>query len=269
MPSLVGSEMCIRDSIVAVHADDGLVDVLHVFVQVPDDGCELRRERVAHRVRDVHRRGARFDHRRDHFRQEGQLGPAGVLRAEFDVLDEGAGHLHAIHAHLDDLFGGPLELVLAVDLAGSAEHMDPRFFRGLDRFARPLDVLLHAAGQARHAAAPHDAGDLADRLEVIGAGDGKAGFDDVHAEGLKRPRDLDLLLAVERCSGALLPVPQCRVEDPNGLDLLLSRAGTFPFHDPFLSLCQPPCLAGSLAGWRAGTRPKNRKTPRLFAQGCP
>src|SRR5262249_60222160 len=75
------------------------------------------------------------------------------------------------------------------------------------------------------------------RLEVSLRRGREAGLDDVHAEALELASDHQLLLDVHRCAGGLLPVAQCRVEDP------------YPIHrgSPFSATGIPPIPASVLA----------------------
>ena len=52
--------------VVAVHADDGLVDVSNMFFQITDELRELRRHGIADRIGDVDSARARFDGFLDH-----------------------------------------------------------------------------------------------------------------------------------------------------------------------------------------------------------
>ena len=73
--------------VVAVDADDHLVDAADVLLQMADGGGVLARHRVADRVGDVDRGGAGLDGPLDDLGQEVQLGAGGVLGRELDVLD--------------------------------------------------------------------------------------------------------------------------------------------------------------------------------------
>ena len=70
---------------------------------------------------------------------------------------------------------------------------------GLEGAERGVDVFLPRAGERRHAAGLDFAGHGAHGFEIAGRGDGKAGFDDVHAQvfelarqsGAFRPRFME------------------------------------------------------------------------------
>src|SRR5262249_22753951 len=72
--------------VVAVDAEDHLVDAADVLLQVGDGRGVLAGDGVADRVGDVDGGGAGLDGLLDHLGQEVQLGASGVLGRELDVL---------------------------------------------------------------------------------------------------------------------------------------------------------------------------------------
>jgi hypothetical protein len=200
--------------VVAVHVHHHVLQLRDVLVQVGQQLAELLRHGEADRVGDVHRRGARGDHRADHFGQELRLGARGVLGAELHVLAELFGIGHAFDRLADDLVLRLLQLEFAVDRARREEHVDPRAVaRRLQRLGALLDVALHAARQPRDAALLDFRGDFLHRLEVARRRRREARLDDVHVQLLQLPRHLQLLVQAHARAGALLPVAQRRVEN--------------------------------------------------------
>ena len=72
--------------VVAVDAEDDLVDAADVLLQVADGRGVLLGHGVADGVGDVDRGGAGLDGLLDHLGEEVQLGAGGVLGRELDVL---------------------------------------------------------------------------------------------------------------------------------------------------------------------------------------
>ena len=71
--------------VVAVHGDDRLFDVRHIFLQVADDVEVLGRDGVADGVGDVDGGGAGVDDRLDHPGEKGEPGTGRVLGGELHV----------------------------------------------------------------------------------------------------------------------------------------------------------------------------------------
>jgi len=68
-----------------------------------------------------------------------------------------------------------------MDFGGGAENVNPPPLGVLDRLAGAANVFLGAAGEAGDGGLGDFGGDGGDGLEVAGAGDGEAGFDDIDA----------------------------------------------------------------------------------------
>jgi hypothetical protein len=207
--------------VVAVRADRRLVDVRHAVFQDGDRRTIFLRRRVADGVGNIDRRRPRVDGRFDDLAEKITLGASGVLGRELHVVAVARGSLHALDRPLDDLLARHLELKLAVDGARGQEDVNPRFGRVLEGFPGTVDVGVVAAGQAADDRRTADrVGDFADRLEVAGRSDRKAGFDNIDAEGDEGLGDLHLLLQVHAAAGRLLAVAEGCVED-------FDRAGLF------------------------------------------
>jgi hypothetical protein len=111
--------------------------------------------------------------------QEVQLGAAGVLGGELDVVGVLARPADGLHRLLDDLVGRHAQLLLHVDRAGGDEGVDAAGLGRLDGLAGAADVVLVGARQRADGGLLDRLGDRADRLEVAGRGGGEAGLDDV------------------------------------------------------------------------------------------
>src|SRR5207248_2602873 len=81
------------------------------------------------------------------------------------------------------------------------------------RLRRHVDVLLHGAREAADGRALDDFADLLHGLEVAGRRYRESGLDHIYAEELELPRDLQLLLDVQRRARRLLAVPQRGIEN--------------------------------------------------------
>ena len=199
-----------------MRADDGFGNVADMRLQVTNGVGVFAGQAVTHGVGDVHGGGARFDRGFDDFRQERQLGAAGVFGGKLHVVGELAGAPHAGDGALDNLGARELQLELPMYGAGGEEHMDAAFGGRLEGFAGAVDVAVVAAREGTDGGAGVRAdffGDGADGLEIAGAGDREPGLDDVHAQLGERPGDLEFFAGGHAAARRLLPVPQGGVED--------------------------------------------------------
>ena len=133
--------------VVAVDADDGLVDAADVLFEMGDGGGVLAGHGVADGVGDVDRGGAGLDDALDDLGEEVELGAGGVFGRELDVVADGLGALDALDGPADDLVLGHLELELAVDGAGGQEDVDAR--PGASRRAAQARSMSSALQRAR------------------------------------------------------------------------------------------------------------------------
>ena len=201
--------------VVAVHADDGLVDIRHAVAQAADHAPHVGGRGIADRVGNVHRVGPRVDCRLDHPAQEVDLGAGCVLGREFDVVAVAGRPADPGHGPLDDLLLVHLELEFTMDGAGGQKDVDPRRFGRFEGFPGPIDVGVVAAGQAADHRSADRLGHLADSLEVAGRSDRESGFDDVDSQVHQGLGNLHLLAQVHARAGRLLAVAQGGVEDPD------------------------------------------------------
>ncbi len=111
--------------VVAVDRQAHLVDAAHVLAQVPEQFAKFIRYRVADRVGNVDRCGARIDRGLDHARQEIQFGARGVLGGEFHIIAILAGDLHGLHRAAHDFILRHVQLVFAMDRAGGQKNVQP------------------------------------------------------------------------------------------------------------------------------------------------
>ena len=85
--------------------------------------------------------------------------------------------------------------------------------RRLEGLAGPLDVVRAASGQGGSHGTGHFGGDGAHGLGVGFGSDRKARFDDIHAQSVQLPGQLQLLGHAQREAWRLLAVAQRGVED--------------------------------------------------------
>ena len=91
--------------------------------------------------------------------------------------------------------------------------MDALAFGRRERARGFVDVLLAAAGERGNHGTAHLAGDVRHGVGVGRRGDGKARFDDVHAQRVQRPGHLHFRRHFQRKPRRLFAVAQRRVED--------------------------------------------------------
>src|SRR5581483_4786658 len=199
--------------VVTVDADDGSVYVRHMLHDIADQRAVLFGRRVASRVRDIDDGRARLDDLLDDPAEIVPVCAARILQEVLHIVHKLAGVLDRLDTALHRLLAGQLQLVLQVAVGDAEARVDARAHGVFQRLARHFDVLLDGARQAADRAVFDDTADGLHRLEIAGGGDGKARLDHVHAEPLKLPGDLDLLLDVEGGSGRLFAVAQGGVEN--------------------------------------------------------
>ena len=200
----------------AVHADDGVVNIAHIVLQVFDQRPELLRHGKADGVRDIDCGRTRGNDRFDDLGEKFRLGARGVLGRELDIFVVRLSQPHPLGGETQNLLVRLPQFMLAVDFRSGEKNMDASAFPGrLDRRGGGFDVLGHAAGQSRNDRSPHLRGDALHRLEVTLADHRKPRLDDIDIEPLKLARDLHFLTQIHRSAGALLPVAQRSVENDN------------------------------------------------------
>ena len=199
--------------VVAVHGDDGLVDVRHVLLDLLQEVRELLRDRVAHGVRDVHGRRARLDALRQHPVDVLEVRARRVHRRELDVRAVLRRARHLRPRHLEHVLLVLLELVHDVDVRARQEDVDARVLRVPYRLPAGVDVSRHRARQAGDRRAAHLFRDRRHGFEVARRRRREPGLDEVDPQALQRPRDLQLLLDVQRDARRLLAVAQRRIEN--------------------------------------------------------
>jgi hypothetical protein len=199
--------------VMAVNADDCLVDVGDAINEVPHDAGVVGRRGVANRIRDVNCCGADGDGRLHDATEEVRLRPCCILRGELDVVAVAAGPLNAGDGPLDDLLLGHAKLEFAMDGAGRKKYVNPRVRSFLKRLAGTVDILVVAPCKAADCRAAHRAGNSLHRLEVAWRGDGKSRLDHVDAQIHQRLGHFELLFVVHAAARRLLAVAERRVEN--------------------------------------------------------
>ena len=199
--------------IVAVHAQDDLVDAADVLFEMADGGGVLLGNGIANGVGDVDGGGPGGDRLFHDLGQEIELGAGRVFGRKLHVLQIALGPLDAGDGAAHDLFLGHAQLEFAMDGAGGQEHVDARPLRLLQGLPGAIDVVVVAPGQAANRRPVHLPGNHLHRLEIPWRGDGKTGLDDVHAKFLEGVGDFQLFSQVHARAGRLLAVAQGRVEN--------------------------------------------------------
>ena len=135
--------------VVAMYADDRLVDVRHAIDQRTDDVVEMLRRRVADRVGDVDRRRAGGDRLFDHAAEKVDLRPARVLGRKLDVVAVANRPLHSGDRPLDDFLGRHFQFEFAMDGAGGEERRESVSFARASRLPRRGRCPCRRSGPAR------------------------------------------------------------------------------------------------------------------------
>ena len=180
--------------VVAMHADDGVVDVADVVLQISDQRGVFLGHGEADRVGNVDRGRARSDDRFDNLREKFRLGARSVLRRELDILAMRLGQSCAVGGEAQDFLMRFFQFVLAMDFRGGEENVDASAFPGrFDRGRGRFDVLGHTTGQSGNDRSFHIRGDALHRLEVALADHGKPRLNDIDIEPLELAGDLHFL----------------------------------------------------------------------------
>ena len=200
--------------VVAMHAQDRVVDVLHVRPQVGDQRGVLLWNRVADRVGDVDRRGPGLDRGPDDAGQEFRLGARAVLRRKLDVAGVGFRQRHPLARQADDFIHRLLQFEFAVDRGRGQKDVDAAAFAGgLDGGGGGFDVFGHAPREPADHRAFDLGGDRLDSFEIPVADDREPGLDHVHVHAGELAGDFHFFPQVHTGARALLPVTQRGVEN--------------------------------------------------------
>ena len=203
--------------IVAVHRDDGLVDVRNAVHHVRDHVVDFLRRGIADRVRQIHRGGARLDDGLDDLAHVVLVRARGVLQGKLNVVTLVPRILDRVDRTGERLFARHLELVLEVKVARREKGVNAWMLRALHGLVGRVDVLDERTAERGDNRLLHRRRNGPHTLEVPRGGDGETRFDDVHAQGLKLMRHADLLLDVHRVARCLFAVTKCRVEESDSV----------------------------------------------------
>ena len=203
----------IAEVVVAVDADDGLVDVGDVLLDEADALGELGRQGVPDGIGDVHGGRAGIDAGLQHPIQVLDVGAGGVHRRELDVVAEVPRALDGGDGLIEHLFGVLAQEVHQVAVGARYKGVDAGTLGSLDGLPCVIYVAGDASRQRRDGGRAHLFGDCGHGLEVAGRACGEPGLDDVHAEALKLPGNLHLLIKRQADPRRLLAVSQRGVED--------------------------------------------------------
>jgi hypothetical protein len=176
---------------------------------------DVFRRRVSDRVGQVDRGGSVGDRRFDHAAEEVPIAAGGVLRRKLHIVGELPRALHAVDDLLEARLAGDAQLLFDVQIGSGEKGMNPFSFGRLERPRRLLDVALAAPGERGNHRTPHLARHLPGCLRIGGRRNRETSLDDIDAECIERPRQVQLRRHVHRKSGSLLAVAQSRVEHDN------------------------------------------------------
>ncbi len=198
--------------VVAVHRDDGLVDVGYPVEQGLDDAGELGRDRIAHGVRNVDGAGSGLDGGFHHAAEVIDRGAARILAGELHVIGVAAGVLDGADPHLQHVLEALLQLAFDMDGGGGDKGVDAKRLGDFERLTGGIDVFLQSPGEGTDPAILDVAGDGLHRLEIAGGGDRESHFHDIDTEPLQGLGYLQLLLDRQTGGQSLLTITQGGVE---------------------------------------------------------
>lgn len=191
----------------AVHRDDGLIDIGHPVKQGLDDAAKLGGDGVAHGIGDIDCGGTGLDGGLHHTAEVVDGGAPGVFTGELHIIGKLARILDGVGAHLQHILEALAQLALHMDGGGGEEGVDTELLGHLQRLGGGEDVLFQGAGEGADPAVLDVAGYGLHRFEITRRGDGEAHLHDVNAQPLQGQRDLQLLLDRQAGGKRLLTVP--------------------------------------------------------------
>ncbi len=203
--------------VVAVGGEEDILGAGDVGDEVFEHGAVFGGGGEADGVGAVDGGSAGFDGGVDDFGEVVEFGARGVFGGEFDIVNVGAGEGDVVAGHAENFIFGFFEFEFAMDFGGGAEDVDAAMRGVLDGFPGAADVFFGAAGEAGDDGVADFGRDGGDGIEVTGAGDGEAGFDDIDAEGFEGACDFEFFLEVHGGAGGLLAVTEGGVEDADGV----------------------------------------------------
>ncbi len=153
---------------------------------VDEEIVDLVGRGVADRIGQVDRRRARLDDRFDDARQKIHVASAWRLRQRTARRRcSPRACLTAAIARSQALIARDVQFLREMQVGGRDERVDARALGALQRLARALDVFGPAAGQRGDDRPPHARGHLLHAFRIVQRGDGKARFDQVHAQRIE------------------------------------------------------------------------------------
>ena len=199
--------------VMAVHRDDGLVDIPDVLVDARDELVELLRRGVAHGVGNVDRGRAGVDGGFEQAVDVVRVAPGGVHRRELDVVAVLLRPRHVLAGQRQHLLAVLAELVEDVNLGAGEEDVDAPPRGVAHPFPGGVNVLRVGSRQTADDGPADFFGDALEGRKLGRRAHRKAGLDDVHAQPFKLVRDLELLVGGHGGSGGLFAVPEGGIED--------------------------------------------------------
>ena len=200
-----GRSQAVGDSepqvIMAMYGEYGLVHIRDVIADVPDQGGVLLGNRVAHGIRNIDGGGSRSDNTFYYTVHKLRLRAGGVFQGKLHIAAEISRVFDHRYRLLVYLVRCLLELVLHVKRARGEKRMNAGACRFAERLPGCIDIFFQSAGKGRNG---HAADVLCDRLyrfEISGTGNGKPGFNNVHAEACETFRHFKFVLQVHAAAG--------------------------------------------------------------------
>ena len=198
--------------VVTVRAEHCVFDPAHFALEPREQRADLIRRRIAHRIRDIDRGCARFDHGRQRLDQEFRFGADCVFGGKFHIVTKFPRAAHGIEAGLQYLLAAHVEFVPTMDRTGREKNVDARVLRLFRRPRNRFDIAELRARQAANDRPAHFRCNRAYRIEVAIGRLRETGFDHVDTKLGERLSDAQFLRAAHREAGRLLAVTQGGVE---------------------------------------------------------
>ena len=215
--AVLNSRQRVRDGqaeiVVAMRAQDGLVDVLHLAAKILDQQAVFFRRAVADGIRKIDGGCAGIDDGFGNLREEIDIGASGVFGGELDIVAKRPRVADALDGASESFFAGLVQFVFEVDVTGGEKDMDAGFVGSFEGLGAAIDVFLDASRQARDYGRAYFRGYAAYRLVVAFGRDGKACFENIDVELFQLTRHSQLLVDGHAETGSLLAIAQSRVKN--------------------------------------------------------
>ena len=112
--------------VMAMHTDNGLVNIRNICFQIPDEFSEFFRNGVPHGVGNIDRSGAGADNLPCYLGEKIFFRPGRVHGGEFHIVAIFACEPDGFHSHFDDFFLGFLNHMLAMGFGRGQKNVNTR-----------------------------------------------------------------------------------------------------------------------------------------------